>query len=460
MNGCDSDSHKALTNLMGISLIERGILAMRDAGIESFAIVVGHAAARVRNALGDGGHLGVSIEYVTNSEWQKGNGTSVYAVRNLVGDEPFIVTMADHWFDPGIAKLLVKKADSGASRLCVDRNLVSPHYPGEATKVQAGGDGKIASVGKQLTEYNALDCGLFVFNREIFDALDLRFTRGEFELGAAVNELASKGRLDEMDIGGLTWEDVDTYQELKEASRKLRRSLPGNDDGLISAHLNRRLSIPLSIGAIKIGLTPNMVSVISLLIAMSAGLAFAFGQVVAAGIATQLASIIDGSDGEVARARFMSSRRGGLIDSVFDRIADGFILGGAGYYLLTRSPERWEFVAVLVAVALAPMSMIVKDRFHLATGRKWQSKLDDGLARLLLASRDGRLFVIFLGGITNQLGIAILFLAITGTLLLTWRLALVWVRLSPARPEPVPEPTTFVMLDAQASPEGSTPGGD
>ena len=460
MNGGGSGDHKALTGLLGISLIERGILAMREAGIETVTVVVGHAAERVRHALGDGSDLGVSIDYVSNPEWPKGNGTSVYAVRELVGKEPFIVAMADHWYDPNIAKLLVRKASSGASRLCVDHNIQSPYYPDEATRVQAGDSGNIVHVGKQLANYNALDCGLFVFTQDIFDALELRFARGEYELGAAVNELALKGRLDEIDIGDLRWEDVDTSEELKEASNKLRRSLPGDDDGLISANLNRRLSIPLSMGAIRIGLTPNMISLFSLLIAMSAGLAFALGHVVFAGIATQLTSIIDGSDGEVARARFMSSRRGGLIDSVFDRMADGFILGGAGYYLLTQSPQRWEYLAVLVAIAVAPMSMILKDRYHLATGRKWQSGFDDGLARLLLASRDGRLFVVFLGGVFDQIGPAILFLAITGSALLAWRLVLIWVRLDPARREYVPTPPAIVMTDSHASTEGSISGGD
>jgi phosphatidylglycerophosphate synthase len=173
-----------------------------------------------------------------------------------------------------------------------------------------------------------------------------------------------------------------------------------------------------------------------------------------------VASIVDGSDGEVTRARFMSSKRGGLVDSVFDRVADGFILGGAGYHVLTGSPESWEFAIVLMAVAVAPMSMILKDRFQLATGRKWQSELDDGAARVLLATRDGRLFVRFLGGLLNLLGPALAFVAITGMLLLVWRLVLAWVQMAPGQLTPIAMPVEAPDVATTLGQSGSAAGGD
>ena len=242
---------------------------------------------------------------------------------------------------------------------------------------------------------------------------------------------------------------------MKAASRKLRRSLPGSDDGLISQYLNRRLSVPISMIAIRARLTPNFVSLLALLLAVFSGFSFAFGNIIAGAIAAQMASIVDGSDGEVARARFMSSKRGGLVDSVLDRVADGFILGGAGYHVLTNSPESWELATVLMALAIAPMSMILKDRFQLATGRKWQSELDDGASRVLLATRDGRLFVLFLGGLLNLLAPALAFVAITGMLLLVWRLVLAWVQMTP-----IPGPSETPGAVPSLSQSGAEAGGD
>ena len=461
MNGTGSGEHKALRKILGISIIERGILALRDAGVRHVTVVVGYAGNKLRDALGDGSRLGVSIEYVENRDWRRGNGTSVYAARTTVGSNEFIVAMADHWYEPEIAKLLVASSGGGAvNKLCVDLDTGSPLRADDATRVQVTADGSIARVGKELSEFNAVDCGLFLFNRDIFGALQQGFASGEYELGAAANRLASTGRLEMVDVEGFLWEDIDTEDELKSASRKLRRSLPGSDDGLIAKYLNRRLSVPMSMVAIKARLTPNMVSVLALLLAVFAGLAFAFGNIVAGAIAAQVASIVDGSDGEVARARFMSSKRGGLVDSLFDRVADGFILGGAGYYVITGSPQSWELVIVLIAVAIAPMSIILKDRFQLATGHKWQSELDDGVARMLLATRDGRLFVLFLGGLLNLLAPALAFVAITGALLLLWRLVLVWIQMAPGQMAPITMPSEMLDVARPLSQSSSEAGAD
>ena len=62
MNGTGSGEHKALRKILGISIIERGILALRGAGVRHVTVVVGYAGNKLRVALGHGSRLGVTIE--------------------------------------------------------------------------------------------------------------------------------------------------------------------------------------------------------------------------------------------------------------------------------------------------------------------------------------------------------------------------------------------------------------
>ena len=79
------------------------------------------------------------------------------------------------------------------------------------------------------------------------------------------------------------------------------------------------------------------------------------------------------------------------------------------------------------------MSMMAKDRFTIAMGRKWVAGSSDGVGRYLLAGRDGRLFIIFLGGLTGLLVVALWYIAVVSAVLLVWRMAQMWRRMRPAR---------------------------
>jgi 1L-myo-inositol 1-phosphate cytidylyltransferase / CDP-L-myo-inositol myo-inositolphosphotransferase len=440
--GANGDDHKALRELMGVPIIERGIRAFRAAGIQRFTIVVGHAAELIESAIGDGSRLGVEVRYAYNDDWQLGNGTSLYAVREMVNGERFVLAMADHWFEPAMAQLLIDRAAvDERSLLCVDTDGSRVWDLDDATKVRIGPDGAVTAAAKDLAQFDAIDCGLFVCSPAVFPALERAFAEGDYELSAAMRALEGPARLAAVSIDGRLWEDVDTEIAFGGALRKLRDSLHSRDEGLVSRFLNRPLSLRLTSLAIKLRLTPNMLSVISFVMAISAGIAFGFGLLIPAAIGVQLASIVDGSDGEVARARFMTSRWGGMMDSLLDRVADAVILGGIGIFLLQGEARWWEIAPLIAAIAGAPMSMMAKDRYAIATGRQWVAGSSDGVGRYLLAGRDGRLFIIFLGGLTGLLVPALWYIAVVSALLLVWRMAQMWREMRPARVPPAPAQT-------------------
>ena len=59
---------KPLTQLLGLPLIERIILASKSAGINSFIIITDCPGKEIRSKLGDGSKYGVEIYYVEDRE--------------------------------------------------------------------------------------------------------------------------------------------------------------------------------------------------------------------------------------------------------------------------------------------------------------------------------------------------------------------------------------------------------
>lgn len=80
-----------------------------------------------------------------------------------------------------------------------------------------------------------------------------------------------------------------------------------------------------------IGLTPNRVSVIALVVAVAAGVAFAVATptaYVAGAVLVLLNGWLDLLDGALAREQGTSSRAGDLLDHVIDRYADILLVAG------------------------------------------------------------------------------------------------------------------------------------
>jgi len=63
---------KPLIQLLGLSLIERVILTVKQVGVDEFVIVIGYLGDKIKEKLGDGNRYGVKITYIENEGWQKG----------------------------------------------------------------------------------------------------------------------------------------------------------------------------------------------------------------------------------------------------------------------------------------------------------------------------------------------------------------------------------------------------
>jgi len=137
------------------------------------------------------------------------------------------------------------------------------------------------------------------------------------ELHASLTEMQS---VVSMPVAEEQWQHVNTSEDRLSAERKLDRWLVKPTDG-IYARLNRRISIPISRQLIKFPITPNMVSIFTLGVGIAAAGFFAYGgywSTLLGAFLCLFASILDGSDGEVARLKLQESDFGCWLETICD----------------------------------------------------------------------------------------------------------------------------------------------
>lgn len=416
---------KPLYPLLGLPLIERKLLTLKGAGIREVILVLGHRGDEIRQYLDKRKQLGIKIRYVYNPHWPAGNGTSVLAAKDLLQKErSFLLVMADHIVSPDIIRCLMEvQPQEHEVFVGADFNVERISDLEEATKISVASN-KILDIGKKLEHFHAVDCGVFHATPALFTALAKAQAEGRYTLSDGIAALARKGAALACNIGDAWWVDVDQPEDAKVARKILLSRLPSYRDGIVARHLNRKLSIPLTGILAQTGITPNQVSLFTAALCLLSAASFAAGHPVWGGLLAQIASILDGVDGELARLKFLSSPFGELLDSVLDRYSDGIILMGMSIGAFLASLNPWILVLGAAAMLGAPMSMIMKEKFRSATGKTYLPSQEGIWVNLLLGNRDGRLFVVMLSGVLQVPVIGLIILALTSHLLVLVRLNL------------------------------------
>jgi choline kinase/phosphoglycolate phosphatase-like HAD superfamily hydrolase/phosphatidylglycerophosphate synthase len=403
------DGVKPLVPLLGLPLLERVILTAGEAGLTEFSVVTGHRAAQVEAFLADLRlRRGLSISAVRSEAWAAGNGTSLLAARPVLDGESFVLLMADHVFDTTmLERLMAELVEDGEVLLAVDSRLGGNRAidPAEATKVVVR-DHRIVAIGKDLEEVTGYDTGIFVCSPGIFAAVEASAREGDASLTGGLRRLAERGRVRALDTGAAAWVDVDTRRDLRRARALLCSTLAKPHDGLVSRALNRKVSTrlltPLLLGLWP-GVTANQVSALGLAVAAVAAVAFFLGAPLVGGLAVQLASILDGSDGEIARLKMAPSPFGTFFDAVVDRYGDVLVLFGAGSYAwmagegsaIFGPPWRGLVAAALVLAVTGNLMASYSSAKSVADlGYRYQ-----GRWTAAGRGRDWRLFTLFLGGV-------------------------------------------------------------
>ncbi len=400
---------KPLARLIGMPLIARVILGAKRAGLDDFYVVTGYNGDRLKKYLKKFARKrNIKITCLNNEQWHKENGLSVLKAKDVI-KEKFILLMSDHIFNERIIKkLMAQDIGAGEIILAVDKNINNSLVDkDDATKVLIDND-RIVDIGKEIKNYNAYDTGIFLCTPALFDALEQSAQQGDTTLSGGVRVLVQKGLARSFDIDGDYWIDVDDEVKLEQAENFLiHKLLSKPTDGFIARYINRPISQLVTKFLVRTGISPNLVSLGCFFISLiGAGFLFLGGYInLLVGVfLAQLSSILDGCDGELARLKFMESEFGGWFDSVLDRYADALLLLGLTYhsYITYSHPGIWLLIGsfAIIGSLINSYTAIRYDRFMIEYRNSW-----------MRIGRDLRIFIIFILGILNLPGLALVIIA-------------------------------------------------
>ena len=123
---------------------------------------------------------------------------------------------------------------------------------------------------------------------------------------------------------------VQTPADVQAAEQRLLRSLVKDTDGFMARHVERPISLQISRRLAGTGITPNQMSLISIVVGICGGPFFLSPRPLMQTIGALLFlahSILDGCDGELARLKFQQSRWGGVLDFWGDNVVHTVIFG-------------------------------------------------------------------------------------------------------------------------------------
>lgn len=160
-------------------------------------------------------------------------------------------------------------------------------------------------------------------------------------------------------------EDVLDLDRPSAAARKILAATTKPSDGIVSRRLNRPISQRLSAVLLRIdGIRPWHLTIVTAAMAVVMFVSFLQpgpGGLILGGILFHVASVIDGIDGEIARATWRSSERGAMLDSAVDMVTNLlFYLGVTVSLARLQGPEHllvggWCLLLAVIGLLLIRM---------------------------------------------------------------------------------------------------------
>ena len=270
---------------------------------------------------------------------------------NSVITEPHLQLLTD--FPRSASAALVGKQTDSADTLVRATQVVSAtsagHKPTEANRVFTGAIRLSKKQAPEITK--ALEAAITRNAKgHALDLLLVALVRSTIRVDAVELVAAPFTRSEEAAVRAETKKAI---SKIKIPMLRLKLANRAND-GFFSVFFLRRVSKLLTWAAVKIGATPNQVTIASFAIGLYAAYLFAQGDtwsLIGGAILLQVSIIVDCVDGEIARYTRKFSELGAWLDAITDRVKEYAVFLGLAYGAFVHNGQNlWVLAAVLMAI--------------------------------------------------------------------------------------------------------------
>lgn len=177
---------------------------------------------------------------------------------------------------------------------------------------------------------------------------------------------------------------------------------------------------PLADIFVLLGISPNKITVLSLLFGVGCAASFAYQEFLVGSLLLFISAILDLIDGSVARKTDNHSNFGAVFDWIADKYVDTLAILGvglSGIAIISRFsdlPPIADFGLVAFAIIGSMMNTFIKPVVYAEAGfsERVCGKIDDPLEGVGFFGRPETILVLILGGVTGYIWVSVIIIAI------------------------------------------------
>ncbi len=231
LNPITATKPKPMLPIGGKPLLEHSILSLKEVGITEILIIVGYREDIIKGYFGDGlNKFNMKIDYISQIE-HLGTAHAVGFAKEFVGEENFLLMYGDLLTDPKVYKEIILNNEKNQKECLI--SLFGVNQPQEYGIISLDSDGYVEKITEKpsldLNLGNLANAGIFVFNPQIFEAIEKTklSVRNEYEftdsMWILINEL--KGKIKGYVIKDFFWSDIGLPWHLLDANKFLLNNI-------------------------------------------------------------------------------------------------------------------------------------------------------------------------------------------------------------------------------------------